>query len=275
MPIVVVPYPSAPPNVLGPGLSARFTSDFTGPLPSDANFLVNLDATEDPATLFATITVPTPEPFTDLPLLLPNSGWEQFVNFWPVDGQQTFVRSFLREGATVIDSGTASFQWDATSGLSKMLLNPTTSGGGGGLTPAQDQALQEIHQGTALDQLLDALTLELISPAGGGPGPFNRTLLTPTAGVLVRMTAIAAGLVPDTPDGDYWLPSLAVIRLFRGADLWHRVPVHTSSKLYYWLDENVTAFATNLLVSQWLLNMSVQVTIREGCQAEVFLLHYP
>jgi len=28
-------------------------------------------------------------------------------------------------------------------------------------------------------------------------------------------------------------------------------------------------------VSQWLLNMSVQVTIREGCQAEVFLLHYP
>jgi hypothetical protein len=164
--------------------------------------------------------------------------------------------------------------WNPTAGLGVQIALKASSPSGG-LTPQQDQALQEVHQSTFVDHLLDALTLDPMSPPGGAAGPFSRTLLTPTAGILVRMTSIAAGLLPDTPDGDYWLPSLAVIRLFRGSDLWKRIPVHTSSKLYYWLEENVVVGATQAVFSQWLLNMSVQVTIREGCLAEVFVLHYP
>jgi len=164
--------------------------------------------------------------------------------------------------------------WDPVAGLG-VQISKETSSPSGGLTPSQDQALQEVHQSTFVDHILDALTLDPMSPPGGGPGPFNRTLLTPTAGILVRMTSIAIEAQPGTPDGDYWLPTLAVIRLFRGQDLWHRVPVHTSSKLYYWLDENVVVGATQAVFSGWLLNMSVQVTILEGCQAEVFILRYP
>jgi hypothetical protein len=209
-----------------------------------------------------------------------DSGTDEIHEIKPGLGMKTDDPAFLNvalyndpSSGSAIDVGAQLAPWDATAGLGNQIaLKPS---GGGGLSAQQDQALQEVHESTFVDHVLDTLTLDPMSPPGGGAGPFSRTLLTPTAGILVRMTAVDPQLLPNTPDGDYWLPSLAVIRLFRGSDLWKRIPVHTSSKLYYWLDENVVVGATEAVFSGWLLNMSVQVTIREGCQAEVFVLHYP
>jgi hypothetical protein len=176
---------------------------------------------------------------------------------------------------SAIDTGaTPTLPWDPTTAIGVNIALPQQTTGGG-LTTDQDQALTRIDQSTSMRNTLDALTLIPLSPPGGGPGPFNAQLTQATAGTLVRMTRVAAELVPNTPDGDYWLPSLAVIRLFRGDDLWKRMPVHTSSKLYYWYDENVIAQAVDAVLTQWLEQISVQVTFRDGCEGEVFLLRFP
>jgi hypothetical protein len=274
--VITLPPPG---GIIGPGFGIEV--QFTGPVVSGDQWSFEVDGTQETSGLVVSRVAQLTGTTQQLRVLDPaDSQWLGF-------GLGTVLSSMPdeREAVNVIAKHTDSTgltkeflevpaSWTTTRGIGLLIhaqgRAPTSS-----LTPQQDQALQEVHQSTFVDHVLDTLTLDPMSPPGGGAGPFNRTLLTPTAGILVRMTGIAEGLLPNTPDGDYWLTSLAVIRLFRGADLWKRIPVHTSSKLYYWLDENVVVGATQAVFSGWLLNMSVQVTIREGCTAEVFVLHYP
>jgi len=82
-------------------------------------------------------------------------------------------------------------------------------------------------------------------------------------------------LSPITPDGDYWVKTLAVVRIFRGSDLWMRVPIHTSDKIVPLTGEGFAAAVVEVLTNLWLLNMSVQVSFLEGVLGEVFLMHFP
>lgn len=277
MPITIT-VPGAP-AFLTPQQPIQWSSDFIGPLPTGAGIEVFMFG----GASFENITwnqfLPTQIPNGQFKIYDSGSIAQPFQASVPLrlneDAKlEIFLRDQFQSGNTLDQGVTGPLPWDPAAGLGQLTIAEKSSGSGG-LTPSQDQALQEIHQSTVVTHLLDALTLDAMSPPGGGPGPFSRTLLTPTAGILVRMTVIDPSLISVTPDVDYWLPSLAVIRLFRGADLWHRIPVHTSSKLYYWLDENVVVGATQFVFSGWLLNMSVQVDIRANCEAEVFILHYP
>ena len=111
--------------------------------------------------------------------------------------------------------------------------------------------------------------------AGPVGGTVSASLPGVHTGILVRIATIPPELISNTADHNYFTPGLAVISLFRGSDLWHRVPVHTSSKLYYWFDENLVTAAAILTLTQWMLNLSVQVAFRQGVTGEAFLLTLP
>lgn len=176
-------------------------------------------------------------------------------------------------GPIVVDSGTQTIPWDGVTGL-PLVIQSSAQGQGGGLTDTEAQQLQQTHDQTFITTLLDQLTLIPLS-SGPSAGPLNANLGGWIWGVIVRIASVPPDLVADTPDGDYWFPSLAVVRLFRGADLWKRVPIHTSSKIVAFATEDVVGGIAAATLTQWLLQMSVQVTFRAGVTGEVFLMRQP
>ena len=106
-------------------------------------------------------------------------------------------------------------------------------------------------------------------------GFVNAQLPNPCWGVIVRLAEVPEELQPQTPDGDYWVKTLAVIRIFRGADMWQRIPIHTSSKLYSLLDASIVAGITGVTATQWFLDLSVQVSFLPGVTGKVFLMLLP
>ena len=275
MPIVVVPGPNLGSDIVGPGLSARYTSDFVGPLLSGAHFIVNFYADTDATELYTSYTIPTQDKTVQLTPLIPNDGASIFTQFNLAHQQPMAAKVFLHDGQSLVDQSTIPLHWDAQSGVPFLLRFPVQGGGQGGLTPQQDQALTEVHESTFPTHVIDALTLTDLTPNGPSPGPVNQQLLTPIFAVIVRIATVPVELTPSTPDGDYWVPTLAVVRIFRGADLWIRAPIHTSSKIVSlqsdWLQVGVTA----VWGSTWPLQLSLQTTMLEGVTAQVFLMNVP
>lgn len=92
--------------------------------------------------------------------------------------------------------------------------------------------------------------------------------------VIVRVTTIAPDLMPKTPDGNWYFPDLAVLRVFRGIDLERRRGIHTPTFIEerpwqwgWWFD------STNPI---WGVppDMTVEVDWREGCCGQVFLMSH-
>ena len=272
MPIVVVP--TQPGNVFTPGGMVSGTTDFIGPLPTDTFWRWTLFADDGEVNAVWVARFQTQNHHDFHRLLTPAPGLDtQLTDQVPAEGTSVRVLAELVSNGNVIDSGAQVSPWSSTAGLGvQAFVQESTTGGG--LTPEQGLLLQETHDATFPSQLIDTLTL---LPLTSGPtGEFvGAQLPNPTFGVIVRIANVPLELVPNTPDGDYWVPSLAVVRIFRGADLWKRVPVHTSSKLVELLDESIVAGITAITATQWLLNMTVQVTFREGVTGEVFLLKVP
>lgn len=176
-------------------------------------------------------------------------------------------------GAT-LDSGTfAQATWSPTAQLS--LVVQSQAQGSGGLTTDQALQLQQVHDSTAPLISLDPLTLVDLTPGGPSAGPINAQLPTPIFGVIVRLASVPPELTPQTPDGDYWLTTLAVVRVFRGADLWQRVPVHTSNKMVPLEGEGFVSAVAAAFTNLWLLQMSIQVTFLPGVTGTVFLMRFP
>jgi hypothetical protein len=162
--------------------------------------------------------------------------------------------------------------WDAKSGLVNLLqTQPST---GGGLTDAQAQQLQAIDTSTARNQLLDNVTLTEVTtgPQGGFVG---LNLVDTVFGIIVRISTVPGDIQPSTPDGDYWLTDLAVVRIYRGSDLWIRRPIHTSSCIVELANEGVVSAVTAFTAFQWMLNMTLQVHFRVGVTGQVFLMRFP
>lgn len=191
------------------------------------------------------------------------------------DANYTGVVQLLDSTGANVDQGQLPLNWDPVAGLPLAIEQAAKqTGQGGGLTSEESQQLQELWQAQTPVISLDDLTLQPMS-AGPVGGTVSAQLPDVSTGVLVRIATIPPDFVSVTPDEDYFFPSLAVISLFRGQDLWHRVPVHTSSKLYYWFDQNLVTAAATLTLTQWLLNMSVQVAFRSGVTGQAFLLKFP
>lgn len=273
MPITITPF--SPGGLFGPGLGVQLQSDFIGPLPSTAFW--SLD-----------VTPPASEAVIH--------GWRQqsnsnptFFTWWdasPSVTERTTGLSVAENSAIAavaklfqsndlsqqLDQGNATGTFTGTAGLSETVI--THQGKGQGLTAEQSTQLQQINANTVVSELMDKFTLTEISrgPQGGVVGaqlPFA------VFGVIVRIASVPDTLIPNTPDGDYWVPSLAVVRVFRAADLWLRVPIHTSSKMVPFWTENVFVGITAATLSEWLLQMTVQVSFREGVTGQVFLMDLP
>jgi hypothetical protein len=111
---------------------------------------------------------------------------------------------------------------------------------------------------------------------GSSTSPVAGNLTTPVFGVIVRLTAIPETLTPQTPDGLYWVKTLASVLIFRGSDIWLRVPIHTPSKLInLWVEGISLGLADAVLNAGWLLNLTIQVFFLEGVEGEVFLMRVP
>jgi hypothetical protein len=265
-----------PAGVISPFTVIRYSSDFIGPLPVGSFFRVQVYGTPEPGPSNNSYQAdpPTQLPAGNIILYDANATYPTTLSGEIAfqDGAQTHITVELHSPSAVLDSGTITAPWQSTAG--EQILPSQIQAQGGGLTDVQATELTQTHASTFTDQLLDNLTLIPLT-SGPVPGPINTFLTDTTFGVIVRLATVPDNLVPQTPDGDYWVKTLAVVRLFRSSDLWKRWPIHTSSKLISFASEDVIAAVTALTATQWLLNMSMQVTFLPGVTGEVFLMRFP
>lgn len=259
-----------------PGGGIQAQTDFIGPLPTGSTWEVHLLAASPSEQEIWTTTFGSQQHVVQFTLLTTNGDVAASSGLYvPANGEQTRIRVNLDTPSGQIDTGVVTAPWDTTRGLGIQSQEQRQSSITGGLTPIEAQQLQETHESTALNQLVDALTLQNLTPAGPSSGPINAFLPQPIFGVIVRIANVPVDLIPDTPDGDYWFPSLAVVRIFRGSDLWMRVPIHTSSKIIPLLNEGVVAAVSTAIANISILNLSLQVTFRAGVTGSVFLMNFP
>lgn len=273
MPITItLPTPGA---LVAPYGGFQAQSDFIGPLPTGTvwRFLVSPDP--EPAHFTSTLEMQLLATASSIGTTFQPLGTDS-RNTWRsqeivADGTTMHVTAQLvQPGEVVIDSGATTGPWQSTAAFQ---LAPTTTVTGG-FTETDREVVNLTAQGTVPNQLLDALTLvELTS--GPSAGPVSSALPSFAFGVIIRLATVPESIHPQTPDGDYWVPTLAVMRLFRGSDLWMRVPVHTSSKIIPFFGDVFLVAVTALTPTQWLLDMSVQVTFLPGVTGEVFLMRFP
>jgi hypothetical protein len=254
----------------------QLASDFIGPLPDGTQWKAIVYASTEPGMGADLYTIEKGDVHSGLGQIVigPTTDQTTLINPEVVVRDETPVHlqvQLIQPGNVVIDSGVLDAPWNSTAGI--QLTPQSQASGGGGLTVEQAQQLKDVHDSTALTQLLDALTL---IPITNGPtgDPVAQNLTQNTWGVLIRIASFPLGLEPQTPDGDYWLKTLATVRLFRGSDLWHRYPIHTSSKIVSFLTEDVVAAMPLLVGAQWLLNITLEVDFLEGVTGEVFLMRF-
>lgn len=274
---MVLTVTTAPPhNHVGPGLPLQIATTVT--VPTGVHLDISLALTSIPEVAILHQTIPwnylTPQQNTIT--LKPSSPIPVNVNIPPVafsddnvQGQATLIQGTT----TLVDQASFTSVWDNTEGLPQ-LMSDLTSGISGGLTDQQATALNEIHQSTFPSIALDTITLQELTqgPQGGFVGA---QLLNAIFGVIVRIATIPADIILNTPDADYSVASLAVVQIFRGSDIWKRIPIHRTSQIVSLLEENVVGGLPVLLTTQWLLQMSIQVTFRAGVTGQVFLMNFP
>jgi hypothetical protein len=273
---IVVPTPD---NVVGPGLVVQWSSDFIGPLPSGTILLTQIS--DDPEFLnvdrSTRLVVNSPQGAVELLTAPTGINATGGIRSWD-EGRQVHVQMQLFDPAhpqTPIDSGTLTTTWSSTVSLQTLIQREAGNQGGGGLTDQQAQQLAETHLATVPALNIDALTTINLTPGGPSAGPINSALPDTTFGFIVRIANVPIDLLPQTPDGDYWYPTVAVARLFRGSDLYHRWPIHTSSKMVSFYDESpVIALATSI-GAEWALQLSLQVDFLDGVTGSVLLLRFP
>jgi hypothetical protein len=264
-----------PGDLFGPGIRASLTTSFVGPFPTGTTWALFASRDSEGEQLLTFDSVPWLSPLQAIDAGSPATRVAVAQTAAVIDGANAFLNAqVIQPPSTVADSGQIPIRFSNEVGLQTQIPQWSQPSTEGGLTDAQAIQLTETHASTFTDQLVDNLTLIPLTSTPS-PGPVNANLLDTTFGVIVRLATVPADLVPQTPDGDYWIATLAVVRVFRGSDLWKRYPIHTSSRLISFLDESVVASVTALTATQWLLNMTMQVTFKPGVTGQVFLMRFP
>ncbi len=212
-------------------------------------------------------------------------------------GQQAHATVSLVTAGVVTSEATLSGTWDATSGIPLMLEQRAS---GQGSFTAQDRAqLQAVESRTTLigevgtlaiqtpsgprlttlaeifsRKTLDLLTLDEVT-SGPTSAPVRASLALWFYGVIVRVTQIPEDMVPRTPDHQWYFPDLAVLRIFRGADLEFRRGIHTPT----FMQEQPWQWGANILNEIPVLGVPPEITVavdwREGVAGQVFLQRLP
>jgi hypothetical protein len=275
MPITVSPQTGT--VIWTPEIQVNWSSDFVGPFPTGSFIQFELQNVGGETTTWRGTKI-NPNHQGSFTLLHP--GFDQLdtnaITGQAVDAgtQMHIVTTLFDNNTNVIDSGVSDpLPWQPTANLPQQIFaQPAPTGGG--LTPVQAQQLADVHAAAVPTQLLDALTLDNLTPTG--PTDFvGADLPSAVFAVIIRLATIPAELLPTTPDGDYWVKTLAVVRIFRAQDLWQRVPIHTSSHIVGLPNPFLALGLTALFGTAWPLQLSLQVTFLEGVTGEVFLMRVP
>lgn len=264
--------PAQPHGTVGPGLPLQLTSTVTPTAP--AIWRISVESTPLPGL----VAWQEDHPFApNVQLNLGLGATNQIISPGPTPvSLQTEapiqVTAQVRDSSqTTVDQIAVPATWDLTSGVPTLQLLTRPTQGSGGFTDSDRALLQQTQQATVPSvQVDDFLTSEITHGPQGGVAAAQ--LGAWVFAIIVRITGIPPELVAGTPDQDYFFPSLAVIRVFRGTDIWLRVPVHTSSKYLNLANEGIEAAVTSILPVQWLLQMSVQVAFGPGVTGQVFLV---
>lgn len=296
MPITVVL--PAPEHDIGPGFTVEVHTDITDELPVNASWVVSVGLDDNVAQQIDQVFVPATGKTQRFVLHDGTQGYQPQLNYVAQPGTQVFVQvQLVTDVGDQIDvSPSVPSHWQPTTMLWQQLqLKPSA----GALTGQQAQQLTDTERRT---QLLGEPANLLIQTASG-PQPFtladlfsrntlDRLTLSevtsgPTCdpvafvfnewyvGVVVRVTTIAPELTPKTPDDDWYFPDLAVLRVFRGADLKFRRGIHTPTFMtderweWNWNIRNVLAMLGGPPAT------TVRVDWRAGCCGQVFLLRFP
>lgn len=267
--------PQQPANRFGPGLAWRLESSLPGPFPTTAVWTLQVNTPSDLLNVaFFQLHQTSPIVFIT-PGITKDWGipdWSQHVVTEEASVQLNATVQLSGAGPAD-DTGAHPTTWSNTAGL-PALLQHTVASSGEGLTAEQSQQLLETWQGTAPVIAVDT-TVPVTSPPSIPGGVVSGTLPVPIFGLIVNIDQVPPQLVPNTPDGDYWVPSLAVVRIYRGSDVWMRVPIHTSSKMVPLFTDVVTAAVATLTAATWLARMTYQVAFREGVVGRVTEMRFP
>lgn len=274
MPITFT-YPPAD-TPIGPGYSLRAVSDFIGPLGSDPIWSLTIFAPgPSEKTLFSQQFHPGLD-LKQLECVVGDLGviLQQPTQEHPqvLDGTTVTLEMLLSGPAGQVDSGRQSFKYDSQTKLMELLHTQTTSSGG--LSAEQAVQLEETHSATFPAISIDSLLISEITngPQGGHVGGFLPAFVF---GVIIRIATVPPEFHVDTPDGDYWTRTLAVVRFYRGDDVWLRIPVHTSSKIISFSEELFVGAIAQGLLGDWLANISMQIWFAPGVTGQAFLMKTP
>lgn len=163
------------------------------------------------------------------------------------------------------------YSWDGTTNLPQQIHQEAQDVS---LSAEQADQLGRTDFSVSLNQVTDALGLLELTHGPSG-GPVDEAIVLPTFGVLVRLSSLPPDLVPSTPDEDYFVKTLATVRLYRGQDLWIRAPIHTTSKIVPFQNEGLTVWVPGATVGTWILNIHLSVRFLAGVTGQVFLMRFP
>jgi len=296
---VTITAPISPGNV-GPGFSLDATSDFIGPLTNPSFWLVEITDSSDETDVLVSWYYPATTTHIVKTIGFGSDNTFQWNPAFGAHNQGDTVRlsiQLLNNLGETVDSGSQTYPLDSITGMPYVqeilaLQTPTegtftstdraamTAGFTdiiNGLTTTITTAAGEVQAtlGALFSRsTLDALTLEELTSGPTGD-PVRVTIDSFWYGVIVRLTTIASNLEPMTPDGDWYLPDLAVLRVRRGVDLEYRHGIHTSS----WMAPSPWRYGLEVLN---LLELGavppeteVMVDFRPGCEGQVFLMAWP
>lgn len=266
---IIIPPTGAP---FGPGYDTQVVTTTIGPFfdPQWQIQFVPDDVNDGERIIWST---PVVDPHIPAQIPFPKGNFFGFSRPHLRSGTTGHVTANLFSNGVEVESSSvavvSNFQDGAIAQLQAQISGPD-----GALTPIQAQQLLETHESTFPVVSMDALTLSEISSGPQG-GVVSANLAGWIFGVIVRIASVPADYRVDTADGDYWVRSLAVVRIYRGSDLWKRVPVHTSSKLISFVDEGLVVAVASVTTLQWLLQISIQVSFAPGVTGQVFLMRTP
>jgi hypothetical protein len=145
-------------DYVGPGLPIQVVSDFIGPLPSGSFFRFIVARDVELTEIIWRKEVPTIGNGT---LTVPYDDWPLIGDFPPAESaigptSLTLDVGLVQGGSnTVVDSGTTSVHWDATTGLPRIITS-LTAASAQVLSPTQSQELADVHASTTMQLGADA-----------------------------------------------------------------------------------------------------------------------
>lgn len=289
-------------TIVGPYTPFNIGSDFVGPLAVGSGWRMVITgpvgaSSENPAwEVFIRSQNPfiviKPFDLTISQVAIPttNTPGQVIYPYKPATGTNMHVVVSLEDQfRNQLDQTSQAITWDASAGVPAMLadqqkLQNFSTADSSTLTDIQSSLKPTITTSTGAQQVsladlfsghtIDALTLTEISPGPTG-APVTSAVAGWFFGVIVRITSLPSWLQPTTPDGAWFYPDLAVLRVFRGTDLENRYPIHTPSFM-----KPMPWQYGDLVLNETLLfgvppAVSVEVDWAPGVEGQVFLMKFP